>query len=374
MTEVNEDKECPVCFEDFISKIEGNSNIKQASHAFCCGKLICVSCWSAMDAASTTGLGAPCPYCRAPRPSAEERRVLLLGHAERGKKAWAQCKLGSYYREGRNGFPQCYELAAHWISLAADQGYIEAQYNLGNMYYNGEGVAQSYEKAAELYTLSAEGGNASARFNLGLLYSKGEGVAQSYEKAAELYTLAAEEGNASARYYLGLMYYKGEGVAQSYEKAVELYTLAAEGGNASARYMLGLMYYEGQGVAPSNEKSVEILTLAVNQGHEGAIAALPVSLLTLVNEGRIDLICESVYRMKIALKLASSKLPDPTRCLYLSRIEKAALTCGGCGRMKKDGEGVLSLCKGCRCIYYCNRECQKAHWKEHKAMCKRISS
>ena len=62
MAEVNDDKECPVCFEDFTFKLEGNSDIKQASRAFCCGKEICLSCWSTMDAASTTGLGAPCPY------------------------------------------------------------------------------------------------------------------------------------------------------------------------------------------------------------------------------------------------------------------------------------------------------------------------
>jgi TPR repeat protein len=170
------------------------------------------------------------------------------------------------------------------------------------------------------------------------------------------------------------MYSQGKGVAQSYEKAVELYTLAAEGGNANARYHLGVMYSKGKGVAQSSEKAAELLTLAVNQGHEGAIADLPLTLLALVDEGRIELRCESVHRMKIALKLAPSKLPDTRRSFYLSRIEEAALTCGGCGRVKKDGEGSLSLCKGCRCIYYCNRECQKAHWKEHKAICKRISS
>ena len=169
MTEVNEDKECPVCFEDFISKVEGNLEIQQASRAFCCGKLICQSCWSAMDAASTTGLSAPCPYCRAPCPSVEDSRVLLLSHAEKGKKAWAQCQLGLNYRGGIDGFPQCYELAFHWISLAANQGYIEAQSNLGLMYHEGEGVTQSYEKAAEQYTLAAEGGNATARCNLGLM-------------------------------------------------------------------------------------------------------------------------------------------------------------------------------------------------------------
>jgi hypothetical protein len=266
MAEVNEDKECPVCFEDFTSKLEGNSNITQASHDFCCGKLICVACWSAMDAASTTGLCAPCPYCRAPRPSVEDMRVLLLGHAEKGNKAWAQYKLGVSYHVGDHGFPKSLELAVHWFALAANQGYVDAQFALASMYYSGEGLPQSYEKTVELFTLAA------------------------------------------------------------------------------------------------------------NQGHKGAIAMLPCTLLTLVKKGRTDLRCEALYRTKIALKLPPSELPEKARQLYLQYIEEAKITCGGCVRVKKEGEGDLSLCNGCQCIYYCNRECQKAHWKEHKPACQRISS
>jgi len=38
------------------------------------------------------------------------------------------------------GVPQDYAVAMKWYRLAAEQGHAKAQYNLGVMYYNGEGV------------------------------------------------------------------------------------------------------------------------------------------------------------------------------------------------------------------------------------------
>ena len=40
-------------------------------------------------------------------------------------------------------------------------------------------------------------------------------------------------------------------------------------------------------------------------------------------------------------------------------------TCAGC---KRNGEG-LNACARCNVVYYCNRECQKSHWKLHKPAC-----
>mmetsp|Transcript_21574 Transcript_21574/g.51932 ORF Transcript_21574/g.51932 Transcript_21574/m.51932 type:complete len:214 (+) Transcript_21574:149-790(+) len=30
---------------------------------------------------------------------------------------------------------------------------------------------------------------------------------------------------------------------------------------------------------------------------------------------------------------------------------------------------TMKLCTRCRCVYYCSRECQTRHWREHKTMC-----
>ena len=58
----------------------------------------------------------------------------------------------------------------------ADQGDAEAQFNLGFMYDNGEGVPQDDQEAVKWYRMAAEQGYAGAQFALGLMYDNDQGV------------------------------------------------------------------------------------------------------------------------------------------------------------------------------------------------------
>ena len=51
----------------------------------------------------------------------------------------------------------------------AEQGESLAQWRLGVMYYNGEGVSPDYQESAKWFQLAADQGNAAAQYNLGLL-------------------------------------------------------------------------------------------------------------------------------------------------------------------------------------------------------------
>ncbi len=53
--------------------------------------------------------------------------------------------------------PEDYDEAAKWYRKAAEQGHANAQYNLGIMYDNGQGVPQDYVQAHMWYNLSAAG-------------------------------------------------------------------------------------------------------------------------------------------------------------------------------------------------------------------------
>ncbi len=130
----------------------------------------------------------------------------------------------------------------------AKQGNASAQFILGTMYANGEGVPQDYTEAAKLYRLAAEQGHPRAQFNLGFMYHDGRGVAQNYKEAAKWYRLAAEQGEAEAQFILGTMYGTGQGVPQDYKEAVRWYRLAADQGHPHAQFSLGTMYGKGQGV------------------------------------------------------------------------------------------------------------------------------
>ena len=113
-----------------------------------------------------------------------------------------------------------------WRPLA-EQGYAKAQFNLGLMYDNGQGVSQDYAKALQWYRKAAEQGNVEAQYNLGFMYDNGQGVPQDYAKALRWWRKAAEQGNAKAQSKLGFMYRNGLGVPQDYVQAHMWYNLVA---------------------------------------------------------------------------------------------------------------------------------------------------
>ncbi|MGU9958084.1 MAG: tetratricopeptide repeat protein [Arenicellales bacterium WSBS_2016_MAG_OTU3] len=81
-----------------------------------------------------------------------------------------------------------------WYSKAAEQGHDEAQNDLGDMYYNGIGVAQDYKAAVEWYSKVGEQGIAEAQHSLGEMYEQGLGVAQDNIRAYMWFNLAASNG------------------------------------------------------------------------------------------------------------------------------------------------------------------------------------
>ncbi|CAH9019262.1 tetratricopeptide repeat protein [Candidatus Nitrosacidococcus sp. I8] len=175
----------------------------------------------------------------------------LLNKLAHQGHAIAQYNLGVMYTNGQ-GVAQNDEQAAYWYQQAAEQGNTLAQFNLGNMYDNGQGVTQDYEQAVNWYQKAAKQGNTLAQYNLGVKYNNGQGVIQNYKQAAYWYQKAAEQGYALAQNNLGNMHDNGQGVAKNYEQAVYWYQKAAEQGNALAQYNLGLRYALGQGVIKNN--------------------------------------------------------------------------------------------------------------------------
>ncbi len=82
-----------------------------------------------------------------------------------------------------------------WKPLAAE-GDMDAQYNLGIMYSNGEGVKQDKFAAFKYYKLAADQGYSKAQYNLGSMYNNGQGVKQDKFEAKRLYGLACNNRDA----------------------------------------------------------------------------------------------------------------------------------------------------------------------------------
>jgi TPR repeat protein len=122
-----------------------------------------------------------------------------------------------------------YETALREFTIAAEAGLHLAQYNLGVMYFSGEGVPQDYALAYKWTRMAAEQGHINAQYNLGTLFYNGLGMRSevftrwplelifkqsNFEEALKWYGYAAEYDHGEAQYNLATMYEQGEGVAQ----------------------------------------------------------------------------------------------------------------------------------------------------------------
>ena len=61
--------------------------------------------------------------------------------------------------ENGEGVPQDDKEAVKWYRLAAEQGYADAQLNLGAMYYNGQGVLADVVTAHMWFNIAGADGN-----------------------------------------------------------------------------------------------------------------------------------------------------------------------------------------------------------------------
>ncbi|MFH1652873.1 MAG: tetratricopeptide repeat protein [Pseudomonadota bacterium] len=84
---------------------------------------------------------------------------------------------------------------------AVHLGQVTAQLKLGLMYFRGDNkyAKQNYEEAFKCFSLAAEQGNVAAQCNLGFMYENGHGVKQDVDEAIKCYTVAAEQGDENAK-------------------------------------------------------------------------------------------------------------------------------------------------------------------------------
>jgi TPR repeat protein len=118
----------------------------------------------------------------------------------------------------------------------AEQGLASAQFRLGLLYANGQGMPKDDAQARQWYEKAATQGHAEAQANLGVLLVYARGGPQDYKMAVYWFRLSANQGNDLAQRKLGLMYERGDGVQQDFVRAYMWYSLgAAKGGEAGAR-------------------------------------------------------------------------------------------------------------------------------------------
>jgi len=196
--------------------------------------------------------------------------------------------------------------------------------------------------------------------SMGYMFEKGEGCEQNYSTAADWYRKAASTGNSRAKVNLGICLTHGRGVDRvDHEQANVLFKEAIEGGNLEASYAMGLSHCHGRGVEQSHATALSYWQRAADKGH--VLAARQVGYAYWKGQGGYAKILE---RAKKYMK-SSAAQGEPTAIANL----KLMTVCAQCGADNASG----GVCAGCRQVHYCNRACQRLHWRDplnpHKAHC-----
>ena len=204
----NED--CPICMLTLPTLYTGKR------YKSCCGKRICSGCIHAV-AKRDGGLGL-CPFCRAPRPTGEEILEQMKKRIEAGD-AEAILGLGCDYADGDDGLTQDHAKALELWHQEAELGSAKSYYNIGNAYYNGDGVERDEGKAVYYTELAAMGGYMGARHNLGgLEYRSGN-----LDRALKHFMIAAGGGYYDSLENIKRMFMNGEAMKDDYTKALQVY-------------------------------------------------------------------------------------------------------------------------------------------------------
>lgn len=185
---------------------------------------------------------------------------------------------------------EAFRSGAHWLKAgnpakavnsleyAAEQGHAGAQWKLGRMYAEGEGVAQNDLKAFEYFRriadrhAEANPDTPQARFVANAFVALGhyylEGIPKTEIKrdpvrAREMFAYAASYfRDPDAQYYLARLYLDGTGAPHDPRQAARWFGLAAQKGQCEAQAMLGAMLFAGDHVPRQGARGLMWLAVA----------------------------------------------------------------------------------------------------------------
>ena len=237
--------------------------------------------------ARTSGFCAVVQSCTS--EVAAKVRILAQYIFEAIRSSWyASPKFFTFYADTQEG-------DIKRLELAANQGCLEAQYNLGCIYWDGtNGVEKNIEETFKWFKLAADHGYSQAQiFSLACIYLYGTNGVQKgseeslkwFKKAAsqgcleeslKWFQLAASQGCLEAQYNLGCIYWDGtNGVRKDNEESLKWFQLAANQGCLDAQYNLGCIYRDGtNGVKKNAKEGIKWFRFAENQENLDAKKAL----------------------------------------------------------------------------------------------------
>jgi TPR repeat protein len=167
--------------------------------------------------------------------------------------------------------------ALNALQYAAEQGLPAAQWKLGRMYADGDGVKRDHVQAFQYFSrVASEQAEispwtqqsrfvANAYVSLGSYYLTGIPNSQVRRDTARAYGLisyaASYFGDSEAQYLLARLYFEGTGAPKDPRQGTRWLGLSAQKGQHEAQALLGRMLFHGEGVPKQRARGLMWLTL-----------------------------------------------------------------------------------------------------------------
>ena len=188
-----------------------------------------------------------------------------------GSQMYAQYSLGRLYENGQ-GVQQDMQQAAGWYVRAADLGHPKAAMRLAYLFRDGGPGLKPDGRLAVSYFEKA--GTGAALNEIGLMYLKGNAVTRNAKIAHDWFEKAAAQGSIEAEYNLGLLFQAGYTGQPDYIQAMEHFQTAANAKDGPSMLALGQLYADGKGVPKDLVQAHSWFDLAAANGvAEGATRA-----------------------------------------------------------------------------------------------------
>ncbi|EJK66574.1 hypothetical protein THAOC_12500 [Thalassiosira oceanica] len=176
---------CPICFLFVGLPIQKHSKMNA-----CCMKRVCNGC---ALAAKLRGLRG-CEFCRTPRPADGASQLAMVQKRVDKGDAVAIKTLGSKHYHGKLGLAKDVPRAIELWTEAAELGSLDAQYMLGHIYFNGDGVEEDKPRGICHWQQAAMKGHVTGRHFLGIA----EEFNENYELAVQHWMISAKMGYADS--------------------------------------------------------------------------------------------------------------------------------------------------------------------------------
>ncbi|EJK61582.1 hypothetical protein THAOC_17902, partial [Thalassiosira oceanica] len=214
--ELLEGHTCPLCCLPIALPMAKHSKFKP-----CCMKRVCDGC---ILASRQRGMGSMCAFCRTPTPDSDAAVLALIKKRADAKDPVAVESLASAYDEGDYGLQQDTSRAIELRTEAARLGDLNAHFNLGCIYDEGDGVEQDVARGVRHFQHAAIRGHPESRYELGC-HGYNE---RNHELAVRHWMISAKMGDSDSLNEIKDMFMKGYATKAQYAEALKGYQDALE--------------------------------------------------------------------------------------------------------------------------------------------------